>query len=53
MDLVPLPMEKENLEGKQRAEFVKSLHEKVKAQIKKKILQCEKQTQQRKKASDI
>ena len=43
MDLVPLPMKKENLEGKQRAEFVKSLHEKVKAQIEKKILQYEKQ----------
>ena len=43
MDLVSLPMEKANLEGKQRAEFVKSLHEKVKAQIEKKTLQYEKQ----------
>ena len=40
MDLVPLPMEKVNLEGKQS---VKSLHEKVKAQIEKKTLQYEKQ----------
>ena len=38
MDLVPLPMEKVNLEGKQRAEFVKSLYEKVKTQIEKKTL---------------
>ena len=36
-------MEKANLEGKQRAEFVKSLHEKVKAQIEKKTIQYEKQ----------
>ena len=43
MDLVPLPMEKTNLEGKQRAKFVKILHEKVKAQIEKKTLQYEKQ----------
>ena len=38
MDLVPLPMEKANLEGKQRVEFVKNLHEKVKAQIEKKTV---------------
>ena len=43
MDLVQLPMEKVNLKGKQRAEFFKSLHEKVKAQIGKKTLQYEKQ----------
>ena len=49
MDLVPLPMEKVNLEGKQRAEFMKSLHEKVKAQIEKKTLQYEKQHNKRRK----
>ena len=43
MDLVLLPMEKVNLEGKQRAEFIKSLYEKVNAQIEKKTLQYEKQ----------
>ena len=43
LDLLPLPMEKMNLEGKKRAESVKSLHEKVRAQIEKKTLQYEKQ----------
>ncbi|XP_025012155.2 uncharacterized protein LOC112533908 [Ricinus communis] len=42
-DLLPLPLDKANLEGKQKAEFIKTLHEKVRANIKKKSLQYEKQ----------
>ena len=36
-------MKKANFKGKERAEFIKSLHEKVKAQIEKKTLQYEKE----------
>ena len=43
MDLVPLLMEKVNLKGKQRAEFMKNIHKIVKAQIKRKTLQYKKQ----------
>ncbi|XP_048229542.1 LOW QUALITY PROTEIN: uncharacterized protein LOC125370017, partial [Ricinus communis] len=43
LDLLPLPLDKANLEGKQKAEFIKTLHEKVRANIEKKTLQYEKQ----------
>ena len=43
MDLLPLPLEKANLDGKQKADFVKALHERVQIQIQKKTLQYEKQ----------
>ena len=43
LDLLPLPLDKANLEGKQKAEFIKTLHEKVHVNIEKKTLQYEKQ----------
>ena len=43
MDLLTLPLEKANLDGKQKADFVKTFHERVHTQIEKKTLQYEKQ----------
>ena len=43
LDLLPLPLYKANLEGKQKVEFIKTLHENMRANIKKKTLQYKKQ----------
>lgn len=45
LDLVPLPISKQvNLDGKKKAEYVRQLHEKVRANIKKRTLQYATQT---------
>ena len=43
LDLLPSRLDKANLEGKQKAEFIKTLHDKVHANIEKKTFQYEKQ----------
>ncbi|KZV41527.1 hypothetical protein F511_25576 [Dorcoceras hygrometricum] len=50
MDLLSLPMsERLNLDGKKKAEYVRTLHEKVRANIEKKIQQYTRQAKEGKK----
>ncbi|KZV28348.1 hypothetical protein F511_24522 [Dorcoceras hygrometricum] len=52
MDLLSLPMsERLNLDGKKKAEYVRTLHEKVRANIEKKIQQYTRQANKGKKVT--